>query len=156
MDLKTLQQLQTEIESLFSLLSISSIEPTVEIDRDEILKVDLKTSDGESNSGLLIGSHGETLAALEYLLALMVNRDREEWLRIQVDIDGYREKRIESLTEAAHQAADKALGSGSPVPLYPMLNYERRIIHTALADKPGVTTESAGTGRQRHVVVKPA
>lgn len=164
MDLKTLQQLQTDIEELLGLLDFGSVEPTVEVDADEILRVELKSetapsepsSDDSSNLGILIGPHGETLAAFEYLLALMLNRNREEWLRVQVDIDGYRQKRTASLVEVAHKMAERALSSGNPVALYPMSSYERRIIHTTLTDKSDVVTESTGTGRQRHVVVKPA
>lgn len=105
--------------------------------------------------GLLIGRHGDTLAALQFLLGLMVNRRAGRWVRVLVDIEGYRERRKKLVQEMALRAADRAQRYRQPVVMDPMIPSERRIIHLSLADHPGVTTHSIGEGDHRRVVVTP-
>lgn len=105
--------------------------------------------------GILIGRHGETLAALQFLLGLIVNRRAGRWTRVLVDVEGYRERRKKLVHDLALRAADRAQRYRQPIVLDPMIPSERRIVHLALADHPGVTTHSIGEGDHRRVVVTP-
>jgi len=104
--------------------------------------------------GAIIGRRGETLDALQYLTNLAVNRRFDEKTRIILDVEGYRQSREETLTRLAHKMADKARRSGKDVMLEPMSPHERRIIHIALQDEPGVRTFSLGEEPYRKVVIK--
>ncbi|HCO19417.1 MAG TPA: protein jag, partial [Tissierellales bacterium] len=88
-----------------------------------------------------------------YLLSLAVNKDRDEYLKVVLDTEGYRQKREETLKKLAKKMADKALYSKRPVKLEPMNPYERRIIHSALQNVSGVSTYSEGTEPYRRVVI---
>lgn len=107
--------------------------------------------------GNMIGHRGETLEALQLLTGLVVNHHNgtteDEYIRIKLDIGGYRKKREETLTRLAHKLAGKARKTGKNVQLEPMNSYERRIIHTALSDEHDITTHSHGTGASRRVVI---
>jgi spoIIIJ-associated protein len=105
--------------------------------------------------GILIGRHGQTLDAIEYLLNRVVGRGGPGSPRIALDVEGYRERRHESVEQAAKRAADKARQTRRPVVLPPMSPRDRRDVHVALADEPGVTTRSEGEGGGRRVVVVP-
>lgn len=160
MDLRTIQTLQTEIEKLLQLLEMDTIKSSVEMDDDDTLKVELQLDkdreDSRQGFGMMIGSRGETLLALEYILALMINRGRENWIRVYLDMDGYRKRRQEELKEIAIKTADKVRFLHEPVELMPMSNHDRRIVHTVLSGIEGIVTESTGEGRDRKVVVRPA
>ena len=156
MDLKTIQQLQSEVKTLLELMGTPFVEPLVEVGEGDVVKVELKRKEEEDNNlGILIGNHGETLRALEYTIALIVNKDKEKWYRVEVDLDGYRKHREEELKGLARRMAEKATFLRETVELRPMAPADRRIIHMALADDASVETESAGNGRGRHVVIKP-
>ena len=108
------------------------------------------------DSGLLIGRRGETLRALQYLVNLVVkNNIPEENLRVILDIERYRERRENSLSEMALRVADKVMSSGRSISLEPMSAAERRVIHLALADHPRVSTHSSGIGESRKVTITP-
>ena len=105
----------------------------------------------------LIGHHGDTLNALQTLAGLVANQHHEkaneDFSRVWIDIGDYRKKREETLASLAHRLASKARQSRRPVSLEPMNSFERRIIHAALADEPGITTISKGDEPNRHVVI---
>ncbi len=105
--------------------------------------------------GILIGRRGQTLAALQYVLRLIVGHKTETWVPIIVDAEGYKERRHEALKALALRMADHVKTRGSPFTLEPMPPYERRIVHLALADNPAVYTESIGEGESRKVVIRP-
>ena len=108
------------------------------------------------DSGLLIGRRGETLRALQFLVNLIVKRRLgEESVRVILDIEGYRERRHNSLHDLALRVADRVANSGRPVSLEPMTAAERRVIHVSLADHPRVSTESSGIGENRNVTISP-
>jgi spoIIIJ-associated protein len=110
--------------------------------------------DGE-DLGLLIGRRGSTLAAVQYMVNLMVSRKTEGRVLVSVDAEHYRRRREESLLGLAHGMADRVRQSGRPVTLEPMPAAERRIIHLALTDDPDVATDSVGSGDSRRVVIEP-
>jgi spoIIIJ-associated protein len=105
--------------------------------------------------GILIGRRGQTLAALQYLLRLIVSHQTNTWMPIVVDAEGYKARRHDALKALALRMADHVKSRGAPFTLEPMPAYERRIIHLALADNAFVFTESAGEGESRKVVIKP-
>ena len=107
------------------------------------------------DSGIVIGHHGETLDALQYLVGLVANHVRESYYRITLDIGNYREKRERTLQQLAKRMAHKALSTNRRFSLEPMNPYERRIIHTAVQDIEGVSSWSEGTDMGRHVVIGP-
>jgi spoIIIJ-associated protein len=108
------------------------------------------------SSSRLIGHRGETLRAIEYLLNQMVKRIDAEGPRVLVDVGGYKQSRKESLQELARSLAEKVKESGVEEELKPMNPAERRIVHMTLREIEGIETESRGTDRDRHIVVKPA
>lgn len=105
--------------------------------------------------GLLIGKHGQTLAALQHLIGLMANRGQEQRRRIILDAEGYRARREESLRHLALASARQAKLGAQAVTLDPMLPHERRIVHTALMEDPDVTTYSVGEDPNRRIVIEP-
>ena len=108
------------------------------------------------NLGILIGKHGSTLDALQYLTNLVVNRIPENgYGRIILDVEDYRARREETLTRLAGHLADKACRIGEEIHLEPMSRHERKIIHMALQDNRRVTTYSAGDNPRRYVVIVP-
>ncbi|MBE6673221.1 MAG: protein jag [Ruminococcaceae bacterium] len=113
--------------------------------------------DGE-DAGELIGYHGETLDALQYLANLAANKKSDEndertYTKIHVDVENYREKRAETLRALAHRMANKVQKYKRSVTLEPMTPNERRIIHSEIQKIEGVTTHSIGTDSERRVVI---
>lgn len=104
------------------------------------------------NLGALIGRRGETLDAIQQLTSYAVNRTGGR-VRVQLDAEGYREKREQSLQNLARKVAGKVVKYRRSVTLEPMNAYERHVIHTALQEVPGVTTYSTGTEPNRRVIV---
>ena len=107
------------------------------------------------DSGLLIGRRGETLQSLEYLVNFLLSRRLERRARIQIDVEGYKERRYRSLRQIAQRTAERVSRSGRPQGLNPMTPAERRVVHMALANNARVTTESVGEGPDRKVIVNP-
>ena len=110
--------------------------------------------DGD-DSGLLIGRKGETLRALQFLVNFIVGSQMESKARILLDVAGYQERRYKALTNLARSVAQRVAASGRAITLEPMPPNERRIVHLALADYGGVSTESTGMGDFRQVVISP-
>ena len=109
------------------------------------------------NASLLIGHHGDTLDALQYLANLAsaqkdANGERDR-SRVTVDVEGYRAKREQTLRQLARRMANKALAKGHKVTLEPMSPYERRIIHSEVQSIEGVTTQSIGSDNSRRIVI---
>ena len=115
---------------------------------EEALNIELS---GE-NMGVLIGHHGETLHARQYLTRLLGNRNQENYTRVILNTENYREKRAAALAQLAKRTASRAVRTGR-VALEPMNPYERRILHTTLQDHPDVTTYSEGEEPYRRVIV---
>lgn len=103
--------------------------------------------------GVLIGKRGQTLDSLQYLTSLVVNKDTENYIRVKVDTENYRQRRKETLENLAKNIAFKVKRTKRPVSLEPMNPYERRIIHSALQNDRYVVTHSEGEEPFRRVVV---
>ena len=105
--------------------------------------------------GILIGKRGQTLDSLQHLVSLVINKHSEEYIRVKLDTENYRERRKETLEQLAKNIAYKVKRTRRPASLEPMNPYERRIIHSALQDDKFVYTKSEGEDPFRHVVVLP-
>ena len=116
---------------------------------DNNYAVELKGAD----MGVLIGKRGQTLDSLQYLANLAVNKNSEEYVKIKIDTEDYRNRRKETLENLAKNIAYKVKRTKRPVSLEPMNPFERRVIHSALQNDKFVTTHSEGDEPYRHVVV---
>ncbi len=104
--------------------------------------------------GILIGKHGQTLDSLQYLTNLVANKNSSERVRVIIDVEDYRDRRVETLSRLAVRLADKVKRTGERVALEPMNPHERKIIHMALQGDRRVTTLSEGDDPYRHVVIE--
>ena len=128
------------------------LEVVVNIKYDEAernMDIDLSGDD----MGVLIGKRGQTLDSLQYLVSLVVNKDEENYIRVKVDTENYRERRKETLENLAKNIAYKVKRTKKSVSLEPMNPYERRIIHSALQNDKYVSTHSEGEEPFRRVIV---
>ena len=121
-------------------------------EKDGRISVNMEGND----MGLLIGYRGETLEALQTILGVVANKDAEEYVRIDLDAENYREKRKETLKNLASKKAYEAVKYNKNITLEPMNAYERRIIHMALQENDKVTTYSIGEEPYRKIVIKKA
>ena len=108
--------------------------------------------DGEK-LGALIGRRGETMESLSYLASLVANRLEGDYIKLGLDVAGYRDKRESDLTALAQRIGAKVRKTGRSFAMEPMNPYERRIIHSAISKMEGVRSESKGEGRDRRVVI---
>jgi spoIIIJ-associated protein len=122
--------------------------------------VDLEERDGVvtatvhgADLGLVIGKHGQTIDAIQYLANAIQHRREESPLEVVVDAEGYRKRRERTLHDVAARAAAETRRTGEPVELEPMTSVERKIIHTKVQSMGGLTTSSEGTEPNRFVVV---
>lgn len=102
---------------------------------------------------LLIGKRGQTLDSIQYLVSLFINRKREDYIRVVLDTENYREKRTKTLEKLAQRMADKAKKMRKDIILEPMNPYERRIIHSTLQNNKFVSTKSDGEDPNRRVII---
>ena len=139
-----------------TILSDMEIDAEVKLEKTNSNRYNLSIN-GEG-TGILIGHHGDTLDALQYLVNLAVNKKEEdgekgEYMNITVDVENYRAKREEALKNLAERMAAKVLKYKRSVILEPMLPYERRIIHSKIQEIEGVSTNSIGMDNNRKVVI---
>ena len=135
--------------------------------RDMDIEAEVKMTDGDNDdkliviegegAGALIGHHGDTLDSLQYLLNLAANKktpgEKREYVRITLDIEGYRKKREDTLRALARRKAELVLKYKKSIMLEPMTPYERRIIHSEVQSIEGVSTNSIGSENSRKVVL---
>lgn len=143
------ERVKAFLEGLFPIMNVNAKCNLVEEDDKIVVEVIAERSQQ------VIGYRGETLDALQTLAGAVANIGREDYRRVVVDCENYREKREDTLKSLAEKLADRAVREGRKVILEPMAPYERRIIHSALADRKDVTTESDGKEPNRHVVIVP-
>ena len=135
------------LNEYFSKLGLSlDIKSYVE---DNILKFDIT---GE-NAGIVIGYRGETMEALQMLAGTIANKNVDNYIRIVIDIEGYRKKRIKALEELALKRANVVVAKRKSITLEPMNPFERKAIHSALQNHPKVKTASTGVEPYRKVVI---
>ncbi len=139
------------LDEFISLLGVDVVTSLTQADKENLggPAFDIEGDD----AGLLIGRRGETLKSLQFLVKYMVSQKLGVNANLQVDVEGYQERRNEALANMARRVAQRVMDSGNPISLEPMPANERRIVHLTLADHARVTTESAGSGMSRQVVV---
>ena len=137
------------LEGLFELLKIKAT--TELVAEGEKVEINVTTA----NTTSIIGKHGAMLDAIQTLAGAVANTGREEYKRVIVDCENYRENREATLNKLAENLAQKAIRMGKKIQLEPMNPYERRIIHAALSAREGVSTESEGKEPNRYIVIIP-
>lgn len=137
------------LEGLFKLLNITACTELV----SEGEKVEINVT--AANTTSIIGKHGAMLDAIQTLAGAVANTGRNEYKRVVVDCENYRENRESTLNKLAENLAEKAIRLGKKVQLEPMNPYERRIIHAALSEHEGVKTQSEGKEPNRYIVIVP-
>lgn len=118
-------------------------------DEDNSLDIELAGDD----MGILIGKRGQTLDSLQYLTSIIVNKGKEEYIRVKIDSENYRRRRKDTLEKLAKNLSSKVKKTGRNVTLEPMNPYERRIIHSYLHDDDEINTYSVGDEPTRKVVI---
>jgi len=119
--------------------------------RPDCVQVDISGDD----AGILIGKHGQTLEAIQYIVDKIVSRSLEGRFRIQMDVEGYLEKRWSHQNQLALAMADKAKAKGQPTVIGQMNARDRRIVHLALKSDPDIRTQSRGDGYLRKLIIFP-
>lgn len=137
------------LTDVFNSMNIAVVIDAKYDDIDHTLDIDLSGDD----MGMLIGKRGQTLDSLQYLVSLVVNKGVDNYIRVKVDTENYRQRRKDTLENLAKNIAFKVKRTKRAVSLEPMNPYERRVIHSALQNDKFVTTHSEGEEPYRHVVV---
>lgn len=137
------------LNSVFEAMNMVVVSDVRYDENEKTMDIDLSGDE----MGVLIGKRGQTLDSLQYLVSLVVNKDTEEYIRVKVDTENYRQRRKETLENLAKNISFKVKRTKRAVSLEPMNPYERRIIHSALQNDKYVTTHSEGNEPYRHVVV---
>ena len=137
------------LKDVFTAMNMAVVVDTQFDEADASLAIELSGDD----MGVLIGKRGQTLDSLQYLVSLVVNKDEEDYIRVKLDTENYRQRRKETLENLAKNMAYKVKRTKRSFSLEPMNPYERRIIHAALQNDRYVTTHSEGEEPFRRVVI---
>ena len=150
-DIETNPKVKAAVEYLKEIVALMGVEDVTfsAIQKGEATIIRL---DGDK-MGALIGRRGETMESLSYLASLVANRMEGDYIKLGLDVAGYRGKRENDLTALAQKIGQKVRRSGRCFSMEPMNPYERRIIHSAISQMEGLRSESKGEGKDRHVVI---
>jgi len=153
-DEATLELLARVEKFLGEMFGAMNMAVTIETGYDAEEKTIIVNLSGD-DMGVLIGKRGQTLDSIQYLSSLVVNKGEDEYIRVKVDTENYRERRKETLENLARNISFKVKRTKRPVSLEPMNPYERRVIHAALQNDKYVVTRSEGVEPYRHIVISP-
>ncbi|HZJ18645.1 MAG TPA: R3H domain-containing nucleic acid-binding protein [Patescibacteria group bacterium] len=143
------KKLETKVKEFFKTIGVDG---KIKISEDEeIIEVELETED----SGIVIGHHGDTLEALQLILALVLQKELGEFKRVSIEVGDYKKNRSEWLTNLASETKERVLAESREVHLYDLKSWERRVVHLILQNDEEVVSESTGEGKDRVLVVKP-
>jgi spoIIIJ-associated protein len=158
-DIESAEDIESARKILQDLLELMGVEARIEVG----LPDEMTDEDGEPNPAVLnvvdgdlavlIGRRGQTIDALQYLLRLILSKQTKSKFPVMVDVENYKQRRYEDLRTLALNVASQVKVRRTAIRLEPMPAFERRIVHTTLANDPEVTTESIGDGDSRKVVV---
>ena len=150
-DIESNPKVKAAVEYLKEIVALMGVEDVAfsAIQKGEATIIRL---DGDK-MGALIGRRGETMESLSYLASLVANRMEGDYIKLGLDVAGYRGKRENDLTALAQKIGQKVRRSGRCFSMEPMNPYERRIIHSAISQMEGLRSESKGEGKDRHVVI---
>ena len=147
---KTLtEKTQDFCDELFRAMKVETRTSIDYQEEEKVMNIDLSGP----NMGILIGKRGQTLDALQYLISLFVNKESDEYIRVKLDTENYRERRKATLEKLAKKIAYSVKRNRKSIALEPMNPYERRVIHSALQNDRYVCTKSEGEEPYRKVVV---
>jgi len=138
-------------DALERILDFITTDTTIHIDKREPIELMVNGP----YPGIIIGKHGQTLEAIQYLVEKIVSRKCKKHIRLHIDIENYLKKRRDNLIQLALRLAQKAKLTGKPVTIGVMNSQERRTVHIALRDKAGVRTQSMGSGMMRKLIIYP-
>ena len=141
------KKIETFLSELFAKIGVEVSVQTLE--DEEKLHVELITE----SAGIIIGKRGKTLESLQLITNIIVNKDMDKWKKVVLDIENYRDKRENTLTDLAHKVAGKVKKTGRSQYLEPMNPFERRVIHMALQEDPDISTKSEGSGNLKKVKI---
>jgi spoIIIJ-associated protein len=142
------EEVRKKLEEILNRMKINYKITSVEWDAGRV-RINIEGED----MGLLIGRKGETLNSLQFILGLVINRNREDRIQVVLDVENYRRKREKSLEVLALRLSDKVKRTKKNVVMRPMSSQERRVVHTILQGDPQVTTFSMGDEPNRKVVI---
>ena len=143
------EKAQDFCDELFKAMKVETKTAIDYQEEEKVMNIDLSGP----NMGILIGKRGQTLDALQYLISLFVNKESEEYIRVKLDTENYRERRKATLEKLAKKIAYSVKRNRKAIALEPMNPYERRVIHSALQNDRYVCTKSEGEEPYRKVVV---
>jgi len=141
---------QKFLEDLLSFLGLNT--EVYATHEDDVIQLNIPST---QMNGFLIGQHGDSMRAMQYLVSNALKNQNYAYTRVNVDVAGYKQQRASRLSHTAEAWVKQVKDSGQPMELQPMNAADRRVIHK-LADDMGLATESVGEGRDRHVILKPA
>lgn len=138
-------------KQLEDLLSFFGLNVAVEVEvEDDVIELNVPST---SINGFLIGHNGDNLRSIQHLIASILKNSEQELTRVNVDIADYKKQRAERLAEQVKQWAESVKKSGQQMDLHSMNAADRRVVHKTISEIDGLTSESAGEGRDRHVVI---
>lgn len=135
------------LSQIFEKMEVDAQIDTFEDDDNVVITV------GSEKIGLIIGRRGETLDSIQFLTSLVINRDKESYKKVVIDVENYRQKREESLVRLSNKLADRVVKYKKSITLEPMNSYERKVIHSSLQENQYVETYSVGDEPNRKVVI---
>lgn len=152
-DLSLQEKAQATLKKIISFVIEDGEVEAISKEENKVIVLGIKTS----NPGILIGRHGHTLDALQYVVNIIINKGIEESNRkkIIIDIEGYRERRKDIVSRYAYEKAEIVKRSGKKIALCSMNAIERRMVHLVLQEEPEVVTYSEGTEPFRRVIIAP-
>ncbi len=148
---RIISSMETVTEFLNRVIETADVDATLEMaETEDGIEVKILGAD----VGSLIGRHGETLYAMQYLANLILNQHKKDYTRVSLDIENYKKDRQAKLEHMAKRAADRVMKYKRPVSMDPMPAFERRIVHSALQEYTELETSSTGEDPRRYVVIK--
>ena len=138
---------------LDNILGLLLLEGSYEIEEvEDNFTVSIETKD----AGRLIGARGESLDGLQLLINQIMSKKAKEgeFKRVILDVEGWRKQKMEELLERANEWGKQVLESGKEMEVEPQSSWQRRVVHTVISEMGGLTSESVGEGRDRHIVIK--
>lgn len=150
--LNAISEAEKLTKELLKLMGLKAKPEVSEDKKNSAILVDIQTED---EAGLIIGNRGTTLNSLQTVLSIMLAKKMDDWQRVLVNVNNWRDKEESRLSELATQAADRALSTGEPQYLYNLAPSQRRVVHLALSEENKVETKSEGEGKERFLVVLP-
>lgn len=150
---KLVKKCEKVTEELLSSMGVNVGFSVSEDKENDAILVDIESSE---ETGLLIGTRGETVKALQSIIGIIVNKSEgDDWHRVLVNVADYREKQNDKITSLAEKTLERVRETGEEQPIYNLTPAERRIVHMKLSEDDSVETESVGEGNDRYLVVRP-